>query len=73
MKPPPLGQHLLADDHILAMMIEQIGPQPGDAFVEVGPGTGRLTEALLAAGAQVYATERDAMPRPRNCRRGWAN
>ena len=59
MKKPPLGQHMLADQRILDMMIAQIAPRPEDAFVEVGPGTGRLTEALLAAGAQVYATERD--------------
>ena len=58
-RPPPLGQHLLADQRVLDMIIDRIAPQPQDAFVEVGPGTGRLTEPLLASGAQVYATERD--------------
>jgi 16S rRNA (adenine1518-N6/adenine1519-N6)-dimethyltransferase len=32
---------------------------PGDAVVEIGPGLGTLTLALLEAGAEVWAIERD--------------
>ena len=59
MKRPPLGQHMLVDEGVLAMIIDSIAPQPEDVFVEVGPGTGCLSEALLKSGAEVYATERD--------------
>ncbi len=54
-----LGQHLLADQQVLDRMVAAIAPRPDDEFVEVGPGTGRLTEPLLAAGASVRAIERD--------------
>ena len=54
-----LGQHLLADQGVLDEFVAQIDPQPGQIFVEPGPGTGRLTEPLLAAGAKVIAIERD--------------
>lgn len=35
------------------------GLSPGDAVVEVGPGLGTLTSALLGAGAEVWAVEKD--------------
>lgn len=35
------------------------GVRPGDAVVEVGPGLGTLTAALLEAGAHVWAIEKD--------------
>lgn len=55
-----LGQHLLADQQILAQLIAEIAPKPADNFVEVGPGTGQLTEPLLASGAAVRALELDS-------------
>ena len=33
--------------------------QPGDIVLEIGPGEGVLTEAVLARGARVYAIEKD--------------
>ena len=40
-------------------MVEAASLGPGDLVLEVGPGTGTLTEALLAAGADVVACEVD--------------
>ena len=54
-----LGQHFLANDAIVGKILELADVQPGDRVLEVGPGIGTLTVALLAAGAQVVAIERD--------------
>jgi 16S rRNA (adenine1518-N6/adenine1519-N6)-dimethyltransferase len=40
------GQHFLTDRHYLARVVEAIGPRAGDHLVEIGPGTGLLTEEL---------------------------
>ncbi len=55
-----LGQNFLVDGNIVRKSLELAHVAPGDRVVEVGPGLGTLTEALLAAGAEVYAVERDA-------------
>ena len=55
-----LGQHFLLDPSILARIAAAAGPLSGCAVVEIGPGPGGLTRALLAAGAaMVIAVERD--------------
>jgi len=54
-----LGQNFLVDGNIVRKSIELAGVQAGDAVVEVGPGLGTLTAALLAAGAEVWAVEKD--------------
>lgn len=55
-----LGQNYLIDGNIVRKSVELGEVAPGDAVVEVGPGLGTLTSALLAAGAEVFAVERDA-------------
>jgi len=54
-----LGQNFLTDGNIVRKSIELGGVRPGDAVVEIGPGLGTLTEALLEAGAEVWAVEKD--------------
>jgi 16S rRNA (adenine1518-N6/adenine1519-N6)-dimethyltransferase len=54
-----LGQNFLVDGNIVRKSIELGGVQPGDAIVEIGPGLGTLTSALLEAGAEVWAVEKD--------------
>lgn len=53
------GQNFLHDQNQLRKLIEAAGVRPGDVVLEVGPGTGTLTEALLDAGAEVIACEID--------------
>jgi len=54
-----LGQNFLVDGNIVRKSLELAGVQAGDAVVEIGPGLGTLTSALLAAGAEVWAVEKD--------------
>lgn len=55
-----LGQNFLVDPNIVRKSLELGEVAPGDRVVEVGPGLGTLTGALLAAGAEVWAVEKDA-------------
>lgn len=56
-----LGQHFLLDLNLTARVARVAGPLAGVTVVEVGPGPGGLTRALLAEGAaRVIAVERDA-------------
>lgn len=52
-----LGQHFLRDSGILADIVESVRVPEGGVVVEIGAGTGQLTEALLAAGHRVIALE----------------
>ncbi len=54
-----LGQNFLLDEQLLDRIATIPGPLEGKAAYEVGPGPGGLTRALLRAGAQVAAVERD--------------
>jgi 16S rRNA (adenine1518-N6/adenine1519-N6)-dimethyltransferase len=55
-----LGQNFLLDEQLLDRIAAIPGPLAGHRVFEVGPGPGGLTRALLRAGAQVTAVERDA-------------
>ncbi|MGQ5701291.1 16S rRNA (adenine(1518)-N(6)/adenine(1519)-N(6))-dimethyltransferase RsmA [Sandaracinobacteroides sp. A072] len=59
-----LGQNFLLDLNLLARIVRSIPLAPGDRVYEVGPGPGGLTRALLMAGAEVIAVERDARALP---------
>jgi 16S rRNA (adenine1518-N6/adenine1519-N6)-dimethyltransferase len=55
-----LGQNFLLDLNLTGRIARAAGPLEGVTIVEVGPGPGGLTRALLASGAaQVVAIERD--------------
>lgn len=54
-----LGQNFLIDQNHIARLVERAGVGPDDLVLEVGPGTGTLTESLLDAGAEVIACEVD--------------
>lgn len=56
-----LGQNFLLDLNLTARIARAAGPLAGVTVVEIGPGPGGLTRALLAEGAKhVIAVERDA-------------
>jgi len=54
-----LGQNFLIDKNLLAKLVESAAVAPGDLVLEVGPGTGTLTETLLERGCRVVACELD--------------
>jgi 16S rRNA (adenine1518-N6/adenine1519-N6)-dimethyltransferase len=54
-----LGQNFILDLNLTARIARASGPLEGAEVVEIGPGPGGLTRALLAGGARVVAVERD--------------
>jgi 16S rRNA (adenine1518-N6/adenine1519-N6)-dimethyltransferase len=58
------GQHFLTNTRILDRIADALGPGPGDRVLEIGPGHGALTRALVARQAQVTVIEidRDLIP-----------
>ena len=55
-----LGQNFLLDENCLSALVREAAPQPDERILEIGPGTGVLTERLLDAGCRVTAIEYDA-------------
>ncbi len=53
------GQHFLLDLNVTRKIARLAGPLDGCVAIEVGPGPGGLTRALLEAGARVVAIEKD--------------
>ncbi len=54
-----LGQNFLIDQNLIRKLVDASGVVRGDVVLEVGPGTGALTEELLARGCEVVACELD--------------
>ncbi|MFM9169322.1 MAG: 16S rRNA (adenine(1518)-N(6)/adenine(1519)-N(6))-dimethyltransferase RsmA, partial [Phycisphaerales bacterium] len=53
------GQNFLHDHNQLRRLVSAAAVAPGELVLEVGPGTGTLTETLLDAGCEVVACELD--------------
>jgi len=54
-----LGQHFLADPNVIGRIMRVAGVGAGSNVVEIGGGTGALTQALAASGATVVVYEVD--------------
>lgn len=54
-----LGQNFLIDHGVMRKLIEAADPPAGSLVLEIGPGTGVLTDALLERGCRVVACELD--------------
>ena len=53
------GQNFMIDQNLVRLIADAAALAPGDVAIEVGPGTGTLTEELLSRGADVIAVEID--------------
>ncbi len=53
------GQHFLIDTRVISEIIDCAMPLEGVEILEIGPGDGVLTEALLSEGARVLSLEID--------------
>ncbi|MFZ4429574.1 MAG: 16S rRNA (adenine(1518)-N(6)/adenine(1519)-N(6))-dimethyltransferase RsmA [Phycisphaerales bacterium] len=69
-----LGQNFLVDHNLIRKLVDASGVMAGETVLEVGPGTGTMTEELLDRGCRVVASELDgglaAMLRARFAPRG---
>ncbi|HMN41429.1 MAG TPA: 16S rRNA (adenine(1518)-N(6)/adenine(1519)-N(6))-dimethyltransferase RsmA [Phycisphaerales bacterium] len=54
-----LGQNFLIDHNLIRKLVDAAGVAAGSLVLEVGPGTGTMTEELLARGCEVIACELD--------------
>ncbi len=53
------GQHFLFDAAIIDAIVREIGPRPGDAMVEIGPGLAALTQPLAERIGRLTVIELD--------------
>src|SRR3954468_21687424 len=53
------GQNFMIDQNLVRLVADAGEIAPSDLVIEVGPGTGTLTEELLSRGGQVVAVEID--------------
>jgi 16S rRNA (adenine1518-N6/adenine1519-N6)-dimethyltransferase len=56
-----LSQNFLIDGNVIRKILATAQVEPGDWILEIGPGPGSLTQALLDAGVHVIAVEKDAI------------
>lgn len=59
-----LGQHFLHDANLMRRIVEEAKITPSELVLEVGAGTGSLSESLLQAGARLVAVEIDRALKP---------
>jgi 16S rRNA (adenine1518-N6/adenine1519-N6)-dimethyltransferase len=57
--PTKLGQNFLKDKSVVKKIVEAANLQPDDFVIEVGPGTGILTEELAKKAGKILAIEID--------------
>jgi 16S rRNA (adenine1518-N6/adenine1519-N6)-dimethyltransferase len=55
-----LGQNFLIDQNLVRKLVDDAGVKAGDVVLEIGPGTGTLTDELVGRGCRVVACELDA-------------
>jgi len=55
-----LGQNFLVDRGAVRRIAERVAAEPGEPLLEIGPGRGALTEALLEAAERVVVVELDS-------------
>lgn len=55
-----LGQNFLVQDHVIEKIVQLAEVEPSDVVVEVGPGLGTLTVALLDRARAVCSLEADS-------------
>jgi len=55
-----LGQHFLIDSSAVRRIVAALDPRTGDAVLEIGPGHGALTGALISLTGRLAAVELDA-------------
>ncbi|MBV1931187.1 MAG: 16S rRNA (adenine(1518)-N(6)/adenine(1519)-N(6))-dimethyltransferase RsmA [Porticoccaceae bacterium] len=53
------GQNFLVDTHVINNIVAAINVKPDDHVVEIGPGLGALTDALIKAGRHLSVIEID--------------
>ena len=53
------GQNFLRDQNVIDRIVRAIRPQQGESLLEIGPGQGALTQALLATACELFALELD--------------
>lgn len=59
-----LGQNFMHDPNLIEKIVTTANIMPEDTVIEIGPGTGELTEALAQKARHVFAIEVDDRLRP---------
>lgn len=54
-----LGQNFLADERVIARIVDAFAPQAGETVIEIGPGRGALTAHLIERAGRLIAIEFD--------------
>lgn len=54
-----LGQNFLADERVIARIVDALSPQAGETVIEIGPGRGALTAHLIERAGRLIAVEFD--------------